>query len=93
MGGVLAAPLASPRPCGAPEKPSVFHCFLHGGTLRLPPTPLGKWCRTLFFRFLMDSMFAAPFAELFELNLAFYRFLVFSRVVVQVLADATAEFY
>mgnify|MGYP001586857982 FL=1 len=41
----------------------------------------------------MDSMFAAPFAELFELNLAFYRFLVFSRVVVQVLADATAEFY
>jgi hypothetical protein len=53
----------------------------------------GKNSENLFFDFLVLSLFSAPFAEFFKLNLFSDEFLVLAGPVIYALAGSAAKFY
>jgi len=85
MHGLFSAPIAS-------GKPTVFPILPPRRTPVLRPSP-ANGAEKLFFRLLMDSLFPAPFAVFFDLDLALYQLFIFAAPVVNALTFRAGQSY
>ena len=84
MDSLFSAPIAS-------GKPTVFPILPPRRTPVLRPSSANSAKKKLFLRFLMDSLFPAPFAILFYFDFALYQLFILAAPVVDAFAFRTSE--